>query len=316
MYKKVLVPLDGSREAEETFSLIQGEIEPDGQVVLVQVIARARTQRVGGHIILGSQQEDADRHEAMGYLRAVARRNNSNGAQWRCEVVLADSVAEGIVRVAQAEDVDLIAMYTHDRKLLARHVKRSIAREVQRKSPVEVQVVGTQELAGYAFNEDGPHAASQLDPKVIKQVDVFKDLTDAQTAKVMSLGQTLKVSAGDNLGLSGESGDQLYVILEGEAHLTTHSDVGEISVRIARPGEAFPLAALLGSGTLVTSGEALTDMEVLAIPRSELMGLCYREPELGIRIYASIGRLFSNRYAETLSHIAIAAERELREASA
>ena len=317
MYSKVLVPLDGSREAEETFNIIQEQIEPNGQVVLLQVITPARTQRVGSHIILGSQQEEADRHEAMGYLRAVARRNTADGApQWHCEVTVADSVADGIVRVAQGEAVDLIAMYTHDRKLLARHIKRSIAREVQRKSPVEVQVLGTQELSGYTFNDDGTGSAAQLDPRVIKQVDVFKDLTDEQTIKVMSLGQTIRVSAGDNMGLSGESGDRLYVILEGEAHLTTHSEVGEISVRIARPGEAFPLAALLGSGTLVTSGEALTDMEVLAIPRSDLMGLCYREPELGILIYASIGRLFSNRYAETLSQVAVGAERELREASA
>ncbi len=315
MYRKVLVPLDGSREAEETFSFIQEQVEPDGEVVLVQVIAPAHTQRVGRHIILGSQQEETDRHEAMGYLRAVARRNSADGPQWRCDVVVADSVADGIIQVARAEEVDLIAMYTHDHKLLARHIKRSIAREVQRKSPVEVQVLGAHELTG-AFNENGPHAASQLDPRVVKQVDVFKDLTDDQTVKVINLGQTLQVSAGDNLGFSGDSGDRLYVILEGEAHLTTHSEVGEISVRIARPGEAFPLAALLGSGTLVTSGEALTDMEVLAIPRSGLMDLCYREPELGIRIYASIGRLFSNRYAETLSQIAIAAERELREAGA
>ena len=317
MYGKVLVPLDGSREAEETFNIIQAQIEPNGQVILLQVIPPARTQRVGSHIILGSQQEEADRHEAMGYLRAVARRNTADGApQWHCEVTVAESVSDGIVRVADAEAVDLIAMYTYDRKLLARHIKRSIAREVQRKSPVEVQVVGTQELAGYTPNEDGAGSTAHLDPRVIKQVDVFKDLTDEQTTKVMYLGQTLRVNAGENMGLSGESGDRLFAILEGEAHLTTRSEVGEISVRIARPGEAFPLAALLGSGTLVTSGEALTDMEVLAIPRSELMGLCYREPELGIKIYASIGRLFSNRYAETLSHIAIAAERELHEATA
>ena len=57
-------------------------------------------------------------------------------------------------------------------------------------------------------------------------------------------------------------------------------------------------------------------MEVLAIPRSELLMLCSRDSEIGVRIYSAIGRLFSNRYAETLTHLAITAERELREASA
>ena len=32
-----------------------------------------------------------------------------------------------------------------------------------------------------------------------------------------------------------------------------------------------------------------------------------------MRIYAAVGRLFSNRYAETLTHLTISAERELRE---
>lgn len=76
------------------------------------------------------------------------------------------------------------------------------------------------------------------------------------------------------------------------------------------------MATLLGSGTQITSGEALSDMEALAIPRSELLKLCERDKEIGIRIYASIGGLFSNWYAETLTHLAISAERELREAGA
>ncbi len=321
MYRRVLLPLDGSRESEETFGLIRDELDPDAEVILVQVIPPAKTQRVAGHIILGSQQEESDRLEAKGYLRAVARRlSGSRGedevGEWRCEVAVSDSIPDGIVNAARSGGADLIAMYTQDRKLLARHIKTSIAKEVQRKAPIDVKVFWAHELEGYVHGGQIAGANPAVDSRILKQVDVFRDLSDEQLAKVCDLGAATSVAAGDNLGLGGESGDQLYVILEGEAHLTTHSEVGEISVRIALPGEAFPLAALLGSGTLVTSGRALTDMRVLAIPRSELLGLCYREPELGIRVYASVGRLFSNRYSETLAHVAIAAEREMRESTA
>lgn len=321
MYRRVLLPLDGSRESEETFGMIREELEPGAEVILLQVIPPARTQRFGGHIIMGVQQEEADRIESLGYLRAVSRRLSGTGGDggpgnWRCEVSVSDSVSDGIVNAARSGSADLIAMYTHDRKLLARHVKTSIAKEVQRKADIDVRVFWSHELEGYAHGDRTAAADTAFDFRILKQVDVFRDLSDDQLAKVAAIGATTTVSAGDNLGLGGESGDQLYVILEGEAHLTTHSEVGEISVRIALPGEAFPLATLLGSGTLVTSGRALTDMQVLAIPRSELLDLCYREPELGIRVYASVGRLFSNRYAETLAHVAIVAERELRESNA
>ena len=313
MYEKVLIPLDGSKEAEEVFPLVRDEVNAEGEVILVQVIAPAKTQKVGDHIILGSQQEETDRSEAMGYLRSLVRQHPWGDGSWRLEVEVANTVADGIIQLANRESVDLIAMYTHDRKLLARHIKRSIAREVQRRASTEVRVFGTRELEELSAEPPGAGDAQEGDTRVFRQIDAFGDLSQEQVARVVALGSKRQVSAGDMLGTGGELGENLFVILDGEAHLTTHSEVGEISVRIARPGEAFPLAALLGSGTLITSGEALTDMEVLAIPRSELLMLCSREPEIGMRIYAAVGRLFSNRYAETLTHLTISAERELRQ---
>lgn len=311
MYQKVLIPLDGSKEAEEVFPLVQNELTDDGEVILVQVIPPARTQKIGEHIILASQQEEADRSEAMAYLRSLVRQQDWSADNWSLQVEVAGSVADGIVRLADREAVDLIAMYTHDRKLLARHVKRSIAREVQRRSSTEVRVFGTREIQELAAEAQTPGDSQDGDNRVFRQIDAFGDLSPEQIEKVVALGTRRNVEAGELLGTGGELGEFMFVILEGEAHLTTHSEIGEISVRIARPGEAFPLAALLGSGTLITSGEALTEMEVLAIPRSELLMLCSREPEIGMRIYASVGRLFSNRYAETLTHLTISAAREL-----
>ena len=311
MYRKTLIPLDGSKEAEEVFPLVKDELDPAGEVILAQVIPPAKTQMVGGHIILGSQQEEANRYEAISYLRSVGRQQDWEAGQWRFEVEVDNSVAEGIVRLAGREGADLIAMYTHDRKLLARHIKRSIAREVQRRAGMEVRIFGTRELA--ELSGAAAETAAGGDHRVFRQIDAFSDLSAEQIDRVAALGQRLKVSAGDRLGAAGELGENMFLILEGEAHLTTHSEVGEISVRIAQPGEAFPLAALLGSGSLITSGEALTDMEVLAIPRSDLLLLCSREPEVGMRLYAAIGRLFANRYAETLTHLTISAERELRQ---
>lgn len=312
MYRKTLIPLDGSKEAEEVFPLVKDELDPTGEVILVQVIPPAKTQMVGGHIILGSQQEEANRYEALSYLRSVGRQQDWEADRWRFEVEVDNSVAEGIVRLAGREGVDFIAMYTHDRKLLARHIKRSIAREVQRRAGREVRIFGTRELSELA-GAAAETAAAGGDSRVFRQIDAFSDLSAEQIDRVAALGQRLNVAAGERLGAAGELGENMFLILEGEAHLTTHSEVGEISVRIAQPGEAFPLAALLGSGSLITSGEALTDMEVLAIPRSDLLLLCSREPEVGMRLYAAIGRLFANRYAETLTHLTISAERELRQ---
>ena len=313
MYHKVLVPLDGSVEAENAFALIGRELAPDGEIILLQVIPPAKTQTVGTHIIMGSQQEEADRYQAMSYLNHVAKDNRLDSGRWNPEVVVSGSVAEGIVGFAQRESVDLIAMYTHDRNLLGRLVKGSIAKEVQRRASAEVRVLRPRMLAS-----NGPVAAeiddrSSLDSPPFRDTDVFQFLSNEQIDKVVSLGTRLRISAGETLGTGGQLGEHLFVIIGGEANLSAHSEVGEITVRIAGPGESFPLAGFLASGMLITTGEALSDMEVLAIPRSQLAELCQTNTEIGMRFYVAVAQLFAIRYSATLNQLAISAERELRD---
>ena len=72
---------------------------------------------------------------------------NGDPTRWHREVVVAESVSEGIVDFARKEEVDLIAMYTHDRKGIARLIKGSIARDVSKRAPIEVKVFKPRELA-------------------------------------------------------------------------------------------------------------------------------------------------------------------------
>ena len=312
MYHKVLIPLDGSVASEFAFALIQREIAPDGEIILLNVIPPAKTQRVGSHVVLGSQQEEVDRYEAAGYLNRVAKENRIDSGRWRPEVVVSGSVDEGIVGFAQREAVDLIAMFTHDRGLFGRLVKGSVAREVQRRASTEVRVLRPRELTSYGPVATGGGEQSHLDTRLFDEVDLFQDLSEEQIQKVVSLGERIQVSAGEKQGTGGELGQNLFVIVQGEASLSAHSEIGEIAVRVAGPGESFPLAALLGTGALITSAEALTDMDLLAIPRSELLEFCSTELEIGMRIYSNMAQLFANRYSATLTQLAISAERELR----
>ena len=48
------------------------------------------------------------------------------------------------------EGVDLIGMYTHDRKGLAKLIRGSIAEKVQRRAPIKVQVFRPRELVAQA----------------------------------------------------------------------------------------------------------------------------------------------------------------------
>jgi nucleotide-binding universal stress UspA family protein len=146
MHQIILVPLDGSSEAERVIGLAQSELAANGAFILLQVIPPAKNQRFGEHVILSTQQEEADRAAALDYLKSVAQQQSVQPAEWLFEVAVSDSVAEEIVNVARREQAGLVAMYTHDRRGLAKIIRGSIAQKVKEISPVEVRAFPPREL--------------------------------------------------------------------------------------------------------------------------------------------------------------------------
>ncbi len=311
MYQNVLVPLDRSVESEGVLDVVPDLVNPGGQATLLSVIPPGRTRSLGELVVLGTQQEEEDRARAMAYLNRIANRLRESSVDSNTAVVVHDSVASAIVAYANRNSVDLISMFTHDRRGLAKLVKGSVAREVERRAVMPVRVFRPEDLLAGALQ--GQAAASEdFD---YASVDVFARLTREQIATVVALGNRVSVSEGETLGAGGEAGQNLFIIQTGEAQLTAQSEIGQIAVRLAGPGESFPQAVLLGEGTLITAASALSDMTLLQIPRSRLLDLCTQDAAIGRGIYAATAQLFANRYSRTLTQLGMSVTRELRRES-
>jgi nucleotide-binding universal stress UspA family protein len=146
MYRKILIPLDGSKEAEMVIPKIQPELAEDSEVILLKIIPPLKGETLGQLTVTSSEREEAERVKAIDYLREVMQRVEGSPSQWHCEAIVRKSVPEGIANFADQEGVEVIAMYTHDRKGLAKLIKGSIAEKVQRRAPIEVKVFRPQEL--------------------------------------------------------------------------------------------------------------------------------------------------------------------------
>ena len=318
MYHKIVVLLDGSDEAERVLPIVRNVLAPGGEIVLLRIITPPQFQGVGpGDFPMYSEKlEKAERQSSLNYLQSVRQRMGDTAARCQCAVVLSGSIGDAITEFASREDADLIAMYTHDRKGLAKLIKGSIAEKVQRRTPIEVQVFKPWELEEYAAAEG---VAEEGEPttwvsSMLSEVGPFRGLSEQQLNMVAALARTQRVAAGDMLGEAGAQGGSLFVVVHGEAQISTSSDKGAITVRIAGPRESFPVSALIGSGTLVTSAEALTDMALVVLPRSQLVDLCTENPGLGLRVYMNICDLVANRYSRTLEQLALTEERVLQDA--
>jgi nucleotide-binding universal stress UspA family protein len=130
MYKRALVPLDGSMVAESIIPFILEIAGPlDMEVALVRVLVPVPPMAVEGtrHVVI----EDVAklRAEAEEYLASIAADLRAKGVSVTTAVRRGEPVAE-ILAGAREVDADLIAMTTHGRSGLSRLLFGSVAAAV------------------------------------------------------------------------------------------------------------------------------------------------------------------------------------------
>jgi nucleotide-binding universal stress UspA family protein len=145
MYKKILVPLDGSETSEAVLPHVAALAQCTGaQVVLLRVVTQPMYETVFGDTVLNHTtplpEDTGARSHAEGYLQRIAFDYFDNSDRVVFEVC-AGPVAETIMDYAAGIDADLIAMSTHGRSGLARMVIGSVADEVVRRSHLPVLLV-------------------------------------------------------------------------------------------------------------------------------------------------------------------------------
>jgi nucleotide-binding universal stress UspA family protein len=140
-FRRVLVPLDGSKLAETALerSLFGGESEAIALTLLRVVSLPLPTIVAGGGFPPGTYESivDAERAAAQEYLDGVAERLAPWGSV-STAVTEESSAGAGIVGYAAGHDVDLIAMATHGRGGAQRLLLGSVADKVIRTSTVPV----------------------------------------------------------------------------------------------------------------------------------------------------------------------------------
>lgn len=129
MYKKILVPLDGSSRAEKILPYAEDiALVRKAKVVLLQVV---RMGIYGGDVTTVSVEahlEDFKRRsdEALLYLSGIEGELREKGIQTKI-MVESGPVVDTLLRIASQENVDLVAMASHGRGGLSRVFYGSVA---------------------------------------------------------------------------------------------------------------------------------------------------------------------------------------------
>jgi nucleotide-binding universal stress UspA family protein len=138
MYRRALVPLDGSGIAEAILPFIREIAGPlDMEVVLIRVVSLTPEEVIGVAPKFAPDTLEGRELEARQYLEPLVKELEAHGIRASARVSVGEPAGE-IVAAARQAGADLIAMTTHGRSGLSRLLFGSVAESVLRSAPIPV----------------------------------------------------------------------------------------------------------------------------------------------------------------------------------
>ena len=136
---------------------------------------------------------------------------------------------------------------------------------------------------------------------VLKQANIFFELTTIQLELIGSICEERTYQTGDMVFAENTVGAELYVIANGEVHIqiattapgatpeanATNTDLRTIAV--LRRGQSFGEVALVDEGRRSAAARCTQpDTQLITIPREKLTLLCETYPQLGFRLMRNL----------------------------
>lgn len=165
MFRRILVPLDGSALAEQAL-LVAARIARAvaGEVVLAHVVSTPRAYQY--YVVT-----EADVKEARDYLETLSSREELAGVRTRVTVpVTITHPASGLLSLIESQQIDLVVMSSHGYTGFKRWALGSVAEKVARHSSVPVLLLrqGGPVPTGAQLEMEGPvRALVSLDGSVL-----------------------------------------------------------------------------------------------------------------------------------------------------
>ncbi|MCB0190867.1 MAG: universal stress protein [Anaerolineae bacterium] len=143
MFKRILVPLDGSELAEQALPLaVALGHQFNSHLILIRMVEFTYPSLFMPHMtsataVSMSETYEQAKQEAHHYLLAQQKKLQADGIN--AQIILCEAeAAEGIIYNAKENQVDCIVMSTHGRSGLARWTLGSVADKVARHAPCPV----------------------------------------------------------------------------------------------------------------------------------------------------------------------------------
>jgi CRP/FNR family cyclic AMP-dependent transcriptional regulator len=140
--------------------------------------------------------------------------------------------------------------------------------------------------------EEGPAVDRGLD-LVVQQAPLFSELSPEDARALVDSMEETQLPRGEVLFHEGDSGDRVYVVIEGKVKLGRHaSDGRENLLAILGPGQMFGELSLFDPGPRSATVTAVTDSVLLGLSQERLLSWLDGRPVVAHGLLAQLaGRL-------------------------
>ncbi|HDR06401.1 MAG TPA: cyclic nucleotide-binding domain-containing protein [Candidatus Coatesbacteria bacterium] len=143
-----------------------------------------------------------------------------------------------------------------------------------------------------------------MDTNTLARIQLFADLAEEELEKILGLLHRLEVQPEQEIVVEGETGQRLYIIVEGTAQVrqVLDTDRSKVLATLGK-GNFFGELALLDSGPRSASVVSVSPCELYYLDRDEFMELLRQHPEMALKLAQTLaGRLRrANRQIRDLS---------------
>lgn len=149
---------------------------------------------------------------------------------------------------------------------------------------------------------------------LLSKFPIFNELSHEQLERIVEAGKEVTFNKGEIIVKEGESGQTMYLILEGEVEVSktltlrvSKSDFESREKTITRFSSKdhlfFGEMALLGDSTRTATVAALTDCSLYSIKKDDFEALGEEYPVLGYKLVRNISRILCDYLKKANSDI-------------
>jgi CRP-like cAMP-binding protein len=151
------------------------------------------------------------------------------------------------------------------------------------------------------------HTEVDVDPKgirpgQIRRIRLLSEMTDDQAETFIKMVEKIEVRPFSPIVKSGEHGDAMFLILEGEARVTIRSDGKEDTIATLGVGDFFGEMALVDAGPRSADVTATKPSILLRLSKGRLETIQSKHPELAARFLLAMTQALALRIRTNNDH--------------